>query len=486
MLQIALLLNAFTEPVFIFSHDLFEANHEFWSFLGYKHTSTLKNENLNDHLAQAIDLISLAGKKGVATELIHANGSKLVTELEIISIGQDLVLVKLRAAQQARSLMHHQRLETLGILAGSISHDFNNILTGVLGHVSYLRLSLPERGKHLESLLAIEDGARRAALMTQQILSFTKADNAGEFTNVDLVKTVKATCALIKGSFSKNHSIEIILPETEIIVSAIESQISQILINLVVNARDALADSGKIEVSIKEFNFSQHKLQTPFGTKTLDGEYTCICVRDDGAGIDDQLKDIIFEPYFSTKKDKGTGLGLATVASIVKLHNGELELISELNCGTQVLVYLPKLNLRSEQQVCAGPQVGKTKVNGGKERILVVDDEPPVRSVISMCLERLGYQVELAASGAEALEKYENPTSHFDLVILDMIMPQLSGPEVFHRLAKIDPNLRVLISTAYTSQEAIESVLNAGGKDFIRKPFTVEELAQKVRKCLDL
>lgn len=378
--------------------------------------------------------------------------------------------------------LHRERLESLGLLAGSVAHDFNNILTGVLGHVSYLMLTLPENGPHSESLKAIEEGARRAASMTQQILNFSKTDGDDHREEVNLGKCIVGTCNLLKGAFTKQFKFECDIPHEQLWVMSTDAHIAQLIINLVVNARESLTKNGEIRLNLSHVEIGKdfNPCMNPKGNLLEQGHYAQIVVVDNGSGISKEVMGRVFEPYFSTKQGKGTGLGLATVDSIVQSCNGGIDISSQVGVGTRISVFVPLCSAKSDSITQKA-----TKPKGGRERILVVDDEDPVRNVICLSLQRLGYDVEIADSGHEALRKFKESRGNFDLVILDMIMPELSGEEVFGRLWDLKPGVRVLISTAYASENTLQAILNNGGTGFLQKPFSVEELAKTVRECLD-
>ena len=212
-----------------------------------------------------------------------------------------------------------------------------------------------------------------------------------------------------------------------------------------------------------------------------DAGKTLIQIIDNGSGMSPEVVARIFEPYFSTKKERGTGLGLSTVAAIVREFGGAIVVDSEIGRGTTFAVYLPLLEEEGRDATVKRPT--PSSLERGNERILIVDDEYPVRNVLSLSLQHLGYTVEVASSGIEALEKY-GQAGAFDLVLLDMLMPELSGEETFFKLKEIDPNVSVLVISGYTSERAVTNILDNGGRDFLQKPFTIDELSRKVRECL--
>jgi CheY-like chemotaxis protein len=255
----------------------------------------------------------------------------------------------------------------------------------------------------------------------------------------------------------------------------------QVIINLIVNARDAIKKGGRIEVEI-ERACSSEEVSRLFGTEPAAPAYGALVVRDSGEGMDDEVKTRLFEPYFTTKKQGGTGLGLTTVFSIVKSLGGAIEVNSEKGVGTEFRIVLPVVE---ESTAKDAPEVESEEgpVPGRGERILVVDDEYAVRNVLGLSLTHLGYKVETAASGLDALDKFAEAEGRYDLVILDLLMPGLSGEEVFNRLRRLRPDLRVLIVSGFSSELVVTRILANGGRDFIQKPFSIEVLSRKVRGC---
>ena len=391
--------------------------------------------------------------------------------------------------------LQQKKLESLGVLASSVAHDLNNILTGVLGHISYLRLSLPDTHSNQESVLAIEDGARRAAAITQKILEFARGEDV-ELGSVNLSLVAAAGLNLLRASLPPEITLNLVCGKEDVFVFGDESQLSQLVMNLTVNARDAVAQGGTVELSLEKV-----VVEESFETADNDlepGEYAKLAVRDDGIGIPRAVQHRIFERFFTTKDRHGTGIGLATVYSIVKAHRGAILVRSKEGHGTVFEVFLPLYDtVPKAVPLAAQPIVHRPEnaggivdsqfgIPGGRERILVVDDEESVRTVVQRSLELLGYEVVIATNGIEALESYTKVAGEFSLVILDMIMPQMPGDELFYRLKEIDSAVAVLIASGYASDERTRAVLDDGARGYIQKPFAVEELAVEVRRCLDL
>ncbi|NLF25870.1 MAG: response regulator, partial [Deltaproteobacteria bacterium] len=333
-----------------------------------------------------------------------------------------------------------------------------------------------------ESLHAIEEGGKKASSLTQQILNFSKLNLTESPALVDGCALVSQTWKLLRGSIPPEFNLEYQVPESPLYLRAVEGKLAQVLINLVVNARDALSTGGTIEIALNPCSEKERVCEL-FGEKAEPANYAVLRVTDNGHGMSQDVLARAFEPYFSTKKDRGTGLGLSTVLTIVRSLGGAIDVHSQPGAGTEVEVFLPLAEESAQTEAVINSEPSQPLAGSGK--VLVVDDEDPVRNVLSLSLLHLGYQVELAASGREALDKFASTAGSFDLVILDMLMPHISGDEVFFRMREINPKVRVLIISGYSSEEAVQRILQNGGKGFMQKPFTIEELSRKVRECLE-
>jgi nitrogen-specific signal transduction histidine kinase/CheY-like chemotaxis protein len=398
-------------------------------------------------------------------------------------VGEVIVARVVASISQGESaqIHHKQRIETLGVLAGGIAHDFNNILTGILGHVAYMKHVLPDASAALESLSAIEEGALRASTLTQQILKFSKLDSHEPSAPIDVGDVVPRIASILKSAIPSQVSLRVVPSRGEFQVLASEAHVTQILINLIINARDALIDSkGTIEVHL-DHACDAEEVTRLFGEEPAASRYGAIVVSDDGMGMSDEVKARLFEPYFTTKNAAGTGLGLSTVNSIVKELGGAIEVRSQLGKGCSFRVVLPLVDEAPEAS-SEGDSHGLLRGRG--ERVLVIDDEYAVRNVLGLSLAHLGYEVETAASGLEGVQKFEQDPEGFRLVILDLLMPGLSGEEVFNRLRALRPSVAVLIVSGFSSEHVVQRILEDGGRDFIQKPFSMEVLSEKVRGCI--
>lgn len=386
-------------------------------------------------------------------------------------------------SKKSSSDNNQEHLQSLGIFAGSIAHDLNNMLTGILGHISLLRLQLGEQGISKESLQAIEDAARRSAHMTKQILEFARGMETKPIM-VNMTAVVADAVSLLKASKPSGVTLNFSTVDEKLFVMGDECQLGQIVLNLIVNAYEAFDKEGSVEVSFDQVALGVQEEDKELGLAA--GSYVRLLIRDNGTGIPEQVKPRIFEPFFTTKLHRGTGLGLATVFSIVKSHSGAIIVDSEEGRGTQFQIFFP-LCVQDKAEIAAPKTSGaiREQLPQGNETILIVDDEESVRTVMQRSLQHLGYSVEVAQNGIEALKVYCDDPSKFSLIILDMIMPSMAGDEVFFKLKELNNSVPVLMASGYSSDAKTKSVLHSGGRGFIQKPFAVDELAREVRRCID-
>ena len=427
---------------------------------------------------------NLLNKIQFSTSFCTSDGRTLQLNVKNHLLEKNLRLLVFREINFKADSLQAQRLETLGMLAGGVAHDFNNILAGIMGHSAYLKNILPASGEHQQSLDAIEEGGRRASEMTQEILRFSKVENNSGGTPVELNNLTKRSINLLRRALSPKREIVLSSSVDELTVIGSELKISQILFNLIVNAHDALNDAEKKSSAINVgicICSDRKKLQDIFGEPALLSEYAQIKVSDDGIGMSRETLERAFEPYFSTKMDRGTGLGLATVAAIVKSLAGAINVESKLNSGTEVSIFLPFVANITVAMTAPQSKVDKAKKN---KSVLIVDDEEAVRNVLALNLKQLGYQAELAASGLEAIEKID-AGNHFDLVLLDMLMPHISGEETFYELRKRVPDQKCLIISGFCSEDVLQRLLSDGAKGFLPKPFGIQDLSRKIEESLN-
>jgi two-component system cell cycle sensor histidine kinase/response regulator CckA len=378
-------------------------------------------------------------------------------------------------------LRHAQKLESIGQLAAGVAHDFNNILTIIQGHADRLLAQFDGDPHVTEPLKLVSTAAKRGSSLTRQLLMFSRKQ-VMQSKVIDLNAVLANLMKMLHRLLGDDIALESNFPENVPPVEADVGMIDQIIMNLSVNARDAMPRGGRLQiatntVTIDEAYVQQHPDARP-------GEFVCLKVSDTGCGMERATLARIFEPFFTTKEvGKGTGLGLATVYGIVKQHQGWIEVASQPGAGTTFKVYFPA----SEKPIEAAPERGRAdnKVSGGHETILVVEDEPVLRELARMILKDYKYEVLEAASGLEALQVWEKHKGRIDLLLTDMVMPEgMSGRELAERLRRQKPDLKVIYTSGYSS-DVMGQENAARDIKFLQKPYPPPELAQAVRECLD-
>jgi PAS domain S-box-containing protein len=370
-------------------------------------------------------------------------------------------------------LRQAQKLEAIGTLAGGIAHDFNNLLMAVQGNVSLALLESDPSDNFHELLKNIEQQVENGARLTSQLLGYARK---GKYQTriVDLNELVESTASTF-ARMRKDILIEQHLDPEWRRIKADRAQIEQVLLNIFINAADAMPEGGSL---ILESGIASH---TDFDSKPYrpkPGRYIRLVITDTGVGMEKKIMDRIFDPFFTTKEmGRGTGLGLASVYGILKAHGGYIDVESEKGRGTTFIIYLPVSADESEKKL--QPAAGSF---GGDATILIVDDEKVVLEVGAKILKRLGYDVLEAGNGHHAIEIYKANADRIDLVILDVIMPGLSGAETFDELKRINPNVKVLLSSGYSMDGQAKRIMARGCDGFIQKPFNLQALADKLNE----
>ncbi len=380
-------------------------------------------------------------------------------------------------------LQHTQKLESLGVLAGGIAHDFNNLLVGILGHADLGLSDVSSVSPVRKSLEEIKKAAVRASELTNQMLAYS---GKGRFVTkaIDLNELVQEMTHLLEVSISKKIVLKFDLADQLPSVEVDTTQMRQVVMNLITNASDAIENkSGWITVSTEAVQLNKDDLRSTYLADDLpEGYYVVLEVADSGCGMSEETMARIFDPFFTTKF-AGRGLGLAALQGIVRGHGGTIKVYSELGKGTTFRVLLPCSDKAVERLEESAPALQEPWK--GEGTILVVDDEPSVRTVARMMLERKGFDVLAAADGQEALEVFSQRDDGVDLVLLDMTMPRMSGQETFRQLRRIRSDLPVLLTSGYNEQDAISRFAGKGLAGFIQKPFQHDLLIEKIRGILD-
>jgi signal transduction histidine kinase/CheY-like chemotaxis protein len=372
-------------------------------------------------------------------------------------------------------LMKAQKLESLGILAGGIAHDFNNLLTAILGNISVTKMYVSPEDKIYKRLGEAEKACIRTKDLTQQLPTFSRG-------GVPIKKVVSSLRELIRdtASFAVSGSkvrCEFLVDKELWPVEIDEGQIAQVINNLVINADQAMPYGGVIKIKVENALARNEE-----GVSLNEERYLKISIEDNGVGIGKEYLPSVFDPYFTTKQ-KGSGLGLATVYSIIKNHDGYIEVQSELGVGAKFTIYLPATKGEEEKN---GEE--KEMVAEGVGRVLIMDDEESVREVAGEMLRHLGYDVEYAGNGNEALQKYSmlrEKVQTFDVVIIDLTMPGgMGGKEAMERLLNIDPRVKAIVSSGYSNDPVMAEYNRYGFKGVVCKPYRIEELGKTVKEVM--
>ena len=410
------------------------------------------------------------------------NGSRLLDTAGRLSgvllTGQDLSDLRRLEAQ----LLLSQRMEGIGRLAGGIAHDFNNLLTAILGHAEMARDDVGPGEEALGNLAEITRAAQRAADLTRQLLAFARRQII-EPRNTDLNALVLNVDRMLRRLLGEDVEL-VTVPSPNLWRVRIDpGQFEQVLVNLAVNARDALPDGGTLLVETRnvylDSDFARHH------ATVIPGPHVMLAVTDTGTGMDGEVLSHIFEPFFTTKEvGKGTGLGLATCYGIVKQNKGSIWVYSEPGHGTTFRIYLPRADGAAPQADEQEPQQAQTD-SRGSETVLLAEDEALVRNLAADALRRQGYQVLVAATGSDALELAVQSQSPIDVLVTDVVMPQMGGPELARRLLHAQPSLKVLFISGYTDNALVHQGVLQPGMTLLQKPFTPGQLTRRVRELLD-
>ncbi|MCS6807111.1 MAG: PAS domain S-box protein [Blastocatellia bacterium] len=399
-----------------------------------------------------------------------AHGNVLYFEGMLMDITEKKVL--------EQQLLQAQKMESIGTLTGGIAHEFNNLLTGILGYASLLLQQTDPQDRAYSQLQVIQQSARRGAQLTEQMLTFSR-QSVAQFQPTDMNDVVRDMLTLIRPMMDASIEIHLQLHANPSLVRADAGQLQQVLVALCVNARDAMPAGGSI--TIETFTAHMGEAEARAHADAYPGQFVVTRISDTGIGIAPEHLPRIFDPFFTTKEvHQGTGLGLSVAYGIIKSHNGFIVVQSQVGEGTQFSIYLPLL----QQDVRESMAKPEDQVAQRAATILVVDDEPIVRDLAKAILERERFRVLTADSGAEALTIYQQHHPDVDLVLLDLTMPKMSGRACLQQLRQLNPDVRVLLSSGYSGDERLQDLLTVPTVGFIRKPYLAVDLADAVRRML--
>lgn len=377
-------------------------------------------------------------------------------------------------------ILQAQKIDSIGNLAGGIAHDFNNILTAILGSASIMKRKVKGDEKWIKYVDLIETTSRRGAGVTRQLLTFARK-NSPHVQPLDLNIIIDQTIKLLVATIPKSIHIKCELSAEPAIVEGDDGQLQQAILNLCLNARDAMPNGGVLVINCRPVYLDEeHAMQFHDGKP---GKYIMVSIADSGCGIPSQILNHIYEPFFTTKEQgKGTGLGLSVVYGVVRGHDGYISVNSEIDSGTIFSLYLPRAHA---VQLAGKTQQDVSEIRGGTERILLIEDEISVGEIGADILKELGYTIEIAHNGRDAIQKLSSHSIPFDLVILDMNMPRMGGKATFERLKDMFPNMKVLVCSGYSATMLDDGKFAQAIDGFLQKPYELEEIAQKIRSILD-
>jgi len=479
--------------IFDMQGNVQQVNDAFCRHLGYSRqellTMNVSQWEVQRTGADLLEHIRGIPPKGEVFETRHRRRDGLIVDVEISATwveidGKRFMYASARDITARKvleeQLRQAQKLEAVGRLAGGVAHDFNNILTGMLLNLEMIELEQQLPDDVLQPFRDLKAMARRAAGITEQLLLFARRHNM--HTEVlELNGVLESVLKMIARLLGEHISVRLVRGTPEIWVKGDSGMLDQVVMNISINARDSMPGGGELRFETSSVNFDASNLQGH--PEARPGRFACVSVTDTGTGIADDVLPHIFEPFYTTKEvGKGTGLGLATVDGIIHQHKGWVEVESQVGRGTTFRLYLPAV----ERQAPAAQPGGLLSIGGGKERILLVEDEETVRTVAAAILRRLGYEVHVAADGNAAMELWSRVTPPFDLLLTDMVMPGgIGGLELASRLRALRPELEVVIMSGYNEQILEGQTLRDAGFSFLSKPFETSILASIIRQVLD-
>ncbi|MBW4494943.1 MAG: PAS domain S-box protein [Oscillatoria princeps RMCB-10] len=444
----------------------------------------LLHKETSPQVADALKTVTEAGSWQGELQQVTKNGTEIIVESRwslvrdrrgkpksILAVNTDITQKKQLEAQFLRI----QRIESIGTLAGGIAHDLNNILTPILASAQLLQMELPPEKKQ-GLLTMVENNAKRGANLIKQVLSFAKGVE-GEHTILEVSHVIREIAEVARETFPKSIEVYTDIAPDLWAVSGDATQLHQVLMNLSVNARDAMPSGGTLRICAGNLLIDAHCAQMNIEARV--GPYTVIRVSDTGTGICPEIQERIFEPFFTTKElGKGTGLGLSTVVGIVRSHGGFIKLHSQSGRGTEFQVYLPAVAATEK------PQSEDVEIPPGqKELILVVDDEPDLREITEIALQKYAYRVLTASNGIEAVALYAQYKDEISVVLLNMMMPYMDGPTAIRTLQKIKPSVKIIAVSGLPSSEMIAEATCLGVTAFLSKPYTAKELLKTLQKA---
>jgi PAS domain S-box-containing protein len=434
-------------------------------------------------MGRVIGTIEIQNQEGKSYTSEHVTAMEMAANLAASAIDNVRLLEQER--EQALRLQQSQKMEAIGTLAGGVAHDFNNLLMVIIGNTDLAFKKSAETDPVRSRLAEIDKAAKRAAVLTRQLLAFGRRQQM-ERRNIKLNDVIAEIMKLLNRIIGADVEVNVRAGSNLSTISADPAQIEQVVMNLAVNARDAMPEGGQLTIETSNVTLDEnYQDHYPYAQP---GKYVELQVSDSGSGMDERTKAHIFEPFFTTKQvGKGTGLGLSMAYGIVKQHDGYINVYSEPGHGTTFKIYLPV----TDSAVEATGVIVEPEVLGGTETILLAEDDEGLRNLASDVLDQLGYTVLLAKDGEEAVQMFTKNCERIDLLLLDVMMPRLGGPEAYEKMRQIGGTIPLIFMTGYSSDFVKSRFLKqnfsieALGADVIQKPYNIDKLGRKVREVLD-
>jgi PAS domain S-box-containing protein len=490
-------LEQVTFPVFTCTPEglLTEINRAFLDMMGETDEENILNTNLCAYIEadpNHENIVNLLNKYGyyrnLEVQIAPAQGQSITALLTLSPVGYSNkkhlgyqgVLQDISERQEIeQQLMQAQKIGVLGTLASGIAHDFNNLIGGIMGCASLILTSMNEDNTHYDDIQTILKASQKAGDLAAQLLTFSRKDKV-QIKALNINDIIREVLKLLSRTIDKSIQIRTDLCPDATIIEANATRIQQALLNICINARDAMSDGGQLIVESDNLILTEEDLKKEPQFKP--GLYVRVQIQDTGCGMDEDTLDNIFKPFFTTKpKDSGHGLGLSISAEVVKSHNGIITVESKVGVGTTFRLYFPA-SLNHNRDI--NDMIEETNMPYGHETLMIVDDEEIIRQMGKRMLERFGYSVLVASNGDEAIQLFDT-SDHVDLLILDMVMPQMNGWETLSRIRKLDPQVKALLTSGH-SQEQIPTEHHADGfNGYIHKPFMTGQILRLIRQTLD-
>lgn len=489
------IFNATADALFIHdaeTYNVIDINIRACNMFGYSREEFLESEFKDicieeepytyEHAYKHLKNAQTSGVQNFEWKTRNKNGENLWCDVILKSAtidGKTCVIASVRDISSRKlledQLMHSQKMEAMGQLAGGVAHDFNNMLAGIIGAAEIIHSTTEDVKLVRKMAEMILNAAETAGNLTTQLLSFSRKGSFEEHP-IHIHSAISNAANILERSFAKNIEVILELNAGCDIISGDLSLIENIIINMSINARDSMPKGGRLIIHTDEIQTSDLRPEHSFDT---DAEsLICIHVSDTGHGIPDEIRQHIFEPFFTTKETgKGTGLGLAAVYGAVQRHNGNIELESTMGEGSTFTIYLPLLPEESRPQ-----KASQDSEIHGTGKILLIDDEEVIRFIGENVLGSLGYDVITAEDGIEGIEKFK--TVNPDIVLLDMVMPKMNSIDCFHELKKINPDIPVIAVSGFTPDVTIENLFKEGLAGFMKKPYKTKAMSEKLAEIL--